>query len=621
MLALPRKLLDLMTRRDRLWLGALAFALVVAACLQLVSVASIAPFLSVAANPNVIVSNAALSYVYESFGFGSANQFLAALGGAAIVALVLANLFMGVVKWLQLWLINSLSHRISVDLLSAFLRQPYAFFLTRNSGELGASLLMEVQQVKAQVLAPLLQLLVSGTVVIALFIMLLVIEPIIATAAAVSLGGAYGVAYLAARRRLLRYGQQRQKANSQRFKLAGEAFGGIKDIKLYGREATFIRSFARPSWLMHSREMRAGVIRELPRYAMEVVTFGGILALATVLLLTRGGLETILPTLGILAFAGMRMMPKLQESFAAMAHLRGGMAALERVHTDMAASRHLLTEPCKSPATSNGQLKTLPLNEQLELYSVTFSYPGQTPPTLDALSLKIAARSTVGVVGPTGCGKTTLIDVILGLLVPDSGSLVVDGVEITDFNRRSWMNSIGYVPQHIYLTDDSVARNIAFGVPDDEIDIAAVRAAARTACIDEFITESLPAGYQTLVGDRGIRLSGGQRQRIGIARALYHNPEVLILDEATSALDTETETAVMAGVDALSGQKTILLIAHRLSTLRKCDSIVTLSHGKAHLSPQLPSKQATNPDLKLSEAGAAILVRFGLIGPVRKSLC
>lgn len=605
MLELPRKLLDLMTQRDRLWVGALAFALVVAACLQLISVASIAPFLSVAANPNVIVSNPALSYVYEIFGFTSANRFLAALGGAAIVALVLANLFMGVVKWLQLWLINSLAHRISVDLLSAYLRQPYAFFLTRNSGELGASLLTEVQHVKAQVLSPILQLLVSGTVVIALFAMLLVIEPIIASAAAASLGGAYGVIYLVARRRLMRYGRQRQKANSQRFKLAGEAFGGIKDIKLYGRENTFIRGFAGPSWFMHSREMRAGVIREVPRFAMEVVTFGGILALATGLLLTRGGLETILPTLGVLAFSGMRMMPKLQESFAAMAHLRGGMAALERVHTDMTASRHLLTKSAESRATNIAKPESIPLNEHLELNGVTFSYSRQTPPTLDALSLKISARSTVGVVGPTGCGKTTMIDVILGLLVPESGSLVVDGVEITDANRRNWMNSIGYVPQHIYLTDDTVARNIAFGVPEDEIDAAAVRAAARTACIDDFISESLPSGYQTLVGDRGIRLSGGQRQRIGIARALYHNPEVLILDEATSALDTDTETAVMAGVDALSGQKTILLIAHRLSTLRKCDTIVTLSNGKACLSPQRPLIQVSNRHLELSEAGAA----------------
>jgi len=289
------------------------------------------------------------------------------------------------------------------------------------------------------------------------------------------------------------------------------------------------------------------------------------------LMAQSGSFASALPIIALYAFAGYRLMPALQQIYGALTSLRFAGPALDALHQDLMSLQ---------PAGPNTQQPAMPLTQAITLNNIVYRYPNAATPTLKSISLSIPAKSTVGLVGTTGSGKTTTVDLILGLLDAQEGTLAIDGQPITDHNKRAWQRAIGYVPQQIYLADDSVAANIAFGIEPEQIDLAAVERAAKIANLHEFVISDLPQGYATTVGERGVRLSGGQRQRIGIARALYHNPQVLILDEATSALDNLTEQAVMEAVHNLGHEITIILIAHRLSTVRECDQIFLLEKGE-----------------------------------------
>jgi ABC-type multidrug transport system fused ATPase/permease subunit len=408
--------------------------------------------------------------------------------------------------------------------------------------------------------------------------LLVAVDPVLAGLVALVLGGAYTVIFLVLQRRLKDIGKQRLAANSARFKAVNELFGGIKDLKLLGRQETYVRAFREASHRNAKLQATASIMGQMPRYLLDTIAFGGILLIAVYMLLRGGDLSTVIPTLGLYAFAGYRLMPSLQQVFQGLASLNFGAAALDNLHSEMAAASSLSGRGDKR--LSRRRPSRLPFNHELVLDRLTFTYPGASKPSLHEVTLTIKANTTIGFIGKTGAGKTTLVDVILGLLQPDAGDIRIDGELLTEDNCRAWQANIGYVPQQIYLADDTVAKNIAFGVPDAEIDMSAVERAAALANIDRFICGEMPKGYQTLVGERGIRLSGGQRQRIGIARALYHNPPVLVFDEATSALDNETEASVMEAVHTLTGRKTILMIAHRTSTLADCDLIVELADGK-----------------------------------------
>ena len=311
----------------------------------------------------------------------------------------------------------------------------------------------------------------------------------------------------------------------------------------------------------------------MPTYVLEVVAFGGILCIVLYFLAREEGLAQLLPMLAVFVFAARRIMPALQTIFSDITTLRYNAATLDVLHADFV----------KTAGFENifGDLDVKPLlfKKSLRLQDVSFCYPGCDELIISDLSLEIQANTTIGFVGFTGSGKTTLIDIIIGMLVPRSGSIFVDGVPIDENKRVSWQRNLGYVPQHIYLSDDTVARNIAFGIPDEHIDMDRVIRAARVANIAEFIEKNLLSGYDTLIGERGVRLSGGQRQRLGIARALYHDPDVLVLDEATSALDGITEEAVMDSIRALAKRKTIIMIAHRITTVKDCDMIYLMEDG------------------------------------------
>ena len=357
------------------------------------------------------------------------------------------------------------------------------------------------------------------------------------------------------------------------------------------------RSFEAPSRELALATGNNAVVAMLPRYALEALAFGGIVLIVLYLLREQQDLQAIIPILGLYAFAGYRLMPSLQQIFHGLTNIRFNAAALDQLIADLPAAG--------STAVSTPAAPALRLRDSIRLRGVTFRYATAKETLFEGLDLEIRAATTVAFVGETGSGKTTLVDLILGLLRPGAGSIEIDGVPLTEENVRRWQANLGYVPQSIFLTDDTVTRNIAFGLPDEEIDREAVERAARAASIDRFIRTELPRGYETVVGERGVRLSGGQRQRIGIARALYQDPEVLVFDEATSSLDSLTEEAVLQAVHDLAGSKTILMIAHRLSTVRDCDRIFLLSGGEIVACGRYEDLVDSSPAFQALAAGTA----------------
>nr|WP_279303465.1 ABC transporter ATP-binding protein [Salinibacter ruber] len=571
---------DLLTSRERRNLYLLFCAVLVMAGLEVVSVGSIMPFLQVAADPASVHENAYLSWIYETFGFTDTNSFLIALGLGALTALVVSNSFIVLTTWALYRYVWGRNHSLSRRLLRSYLYRPYEYFLTHNTSELGKNILQEVKEVTNEMLQPALKGASKGMV--ALFIMgfLVFVDPIVACMAALALGTAYGIVYFIVRSHLDRTGEERVTTNTDRYQLVDEAFGGIKQVKLQGKEKAFVDQFDPPSKRYARVQAQYRVIKKAPRYILEAVAFGGIILIAVYLIAVQENIRSVIPMLGLYAFAGYRLMPALQSAFTGLASARFNVAALEKIHEDLQNRADATPQVTLNGGRDTGDAPVA-LNDRLVIDDVSFTYPGAEYPAIRELSLTIQAHTTVGFVGKTGSGKTTTIDLILGLLRPQHGIISIDGTPLRDGSTiRRWQQDIGYVPQQIYLADDTVARNIAFGVPEDEIDMDAVRDAARRAHIHDFITGELPSRWQTVVGERGVKLSGGQRQRVGIARALYHQPSVLVFDEATSALDQATEAEVMKAVYALEGDHTMLMIAHRLSTVKRADNIVMLESGR-----------------------------------------
>jgi len=575
LLTMFRQLRDLLTPYDRRR-AALVFGMIVLmALLDVVGVASIMPFMSVLAKPEVVATNALLARVYHQLGFTDPQRFLFALGIAVFVTLVTSQAVKALTTYAQFRFSLMREYSLSARLVAGYLRQPYAWFLNQHSADLGKAVLSEVSQVIYNAMMPMMVLVAQGIVAAALLALLLVVNARLALTAGVVLAVAYGLVYGLTTRLVGRLGSERLAANEARYRVVAEAFGGVKEIKIGGHEQGYVTRFEQPARRFATHQAASQVIAQMPRFALEAVAFGGMVLVALALMAGSGNLATVLPIIALYAFAGYRLMPAAQQMYASLSTMRYTVAALDKLHADVMA---LPLEP--SVAERTAVISPLLVHHDITLEHVTYRYPSAPQPALHDLSLRIPARQTVGLVGTTGSGKTTTVDLILGLLEPHTGALCVDGTPITAANRRAWQRSIGYVPQQIYLADDSVAANIAFGVPRDQIDRSAVERAARIANLHEFVTTQMPDGYDTAVGERGVRLSGGQRQRIGIARALYHQPQVLILDEATSALDNLTEQAVMEAVYNLGREVTVILIAHRLSTVRAADRIFLLRGGQ-----------------------------------------
>jgi len=569
----------LLDARERRNARIVVIVVIISALSSSLMVASIMPFLSVLADPGKIEEIGVLARLYAWGGFSTPRQFLVALGLGSIAVILVAN----VIQILRVYVVTRYAfmraHTISYRLLSRLLRQPYSYFLQQHSGDMGTVVLSESQQVVAQFFRPALELFAALATIIALVGLLLYVNPVVSMSAFAVLGLIYGGALVMSRRAVWRMGNERARANTARFRIANEALGGIRDIRLLGRERTYLDRYHAPSLKMSQALAYVTAIGQIPQYVMHAAAFAGLIVLCLVLMAGPDGqggtLAELLPTIGLLAFAGQRMLPEMSKLYQNLTQLTSSDAAVRAVYRDMTTATGNIDLPPRAPVPPLG------LKHEIVFDNVTYRYDGGGKAGLTDVSFRIAAGERIGVVGSTGAGKSTLANILLGLLDPTEGCVSVDGTEIGPDTMRRWQRSIGYVPQEIFLTDASVRENIALGVPPDQIDDAQVRRAAEIAHIHDFVTSDLDQGYDTLVGERGVRLSGGQRQRIGIARALYENADFILLDEATSALDNQTEAEVMQAIESLPGDKTIVMIAHRLTTLRNCDRILMLEQGKA----------------------------------------
>jgi ABC-type multidrug transport system fused ATPase/permease subunit len=566
-----KKLLDLLTPHERKRAVLLLGMILVMAMLDMVGVASIMPFMAVLANPDVVQNNTLLNTAYTKLGFTDPQQFMFTLGFLVFVLLIVSLAFKALTTYAQLRFTLMREYSIGKRLVEGYLNQPYSWFLGRHSADLGKNILSEVEKVIYHALVPMMNVIAQGAVSTALLVLLILIDPQLALTAGLTLSTAFVLIFNVTRGFLARIGQKQVDANQGRFTAISEAFGASKEIKVGGLEQAYIQRFSDPAHTYARHQAAAQVTGLLPRFALEAIAFGGMLLVVLYLIAQSGRFAGALPIIALYVLAGYRLMPALQQIYVAVTQLRFVGPALDSLHADLMSLQ--LPHP-------NQSHDAIPLKQDITLNGIQYRYSTALQPALKNLNLSIPAKSTVGLVGSTGSGKTTTVDLILGLLEAQQGTLMVDGLVITEQNRRAWQREIGYVPQQIYLADDTVAANIAFGVDAKDIDQEAVVRAAKIANLHGFVADELPLQYQTTVGERGVRLSGGQRQRIGIARALYHNPQVLILDEATSALDNITEKAVMEAVENLGHEITIILIAHRLSTVKACDTIFLLEKGE-----------------------------------------
>ncbi len=569
-----KNFLLLLSPAERKRAGLLLIMIIIMALLDTIGVASILPFMAVLANPGLVDSNVILNYMFQTtskFGIENNQQFLFALGVLAFALLIISLAFKTITTYALVRFVHMREYTISKRLIEGYLQHPYSWFLSQHSAELGKTILSEVHYVVLNGMKPLMELISRGMIIIALITLLIITDLKLALIAGFSLGGPFVLIFYIARKYLNRIGNERLKNNQLRFKIVSEVFGAIKEVKLGGLEQTYARSFSESAEIFAKTQASSETIGLLPRFMIEAIAFGGVLLIILYLIGQSGSFNDILPILSLFAFAGYRLMPALQLAYTSLTSLTFIVPSLNKLHDDLKKLK---------PLYETKDQRALSFNKTIALKNIYFSYPNASKTALKDINFIIPAKSTIGLVGSTGSGKTTAVDIILGLLEAQKGTLEVDGKAITSNNLRSWQRSIGYVPQHIYLSDDTIEANIAFGEKLENINQDMVCKAAKIANLHDFVTGELSEEYQTIIGERGVRLSGGQRQRIGIARALYHSPQVLILDEATSALDIQTEKAVMDAVNNLSKNLTIILIAHRLNTVKGCDMIYLLEKGQ-----------------------------------------
>ena len=568
------KLLYLLTNHERKRAVLLLLMILIMSLLDMTGVASILPFMAVLTNPSLIQTNAILNYMFEAsniFGVESNQQFIFVLGLLVLIILITSLSFKALTYYAQVRFVHMREFTIGKRLIEGYLNQPYSWFLSRHSADLGKTVLSEVQQLILDGMRPALELIAQCMVMIAIISLLIYVDLKLTLIVGLSLFGVYLIIFYFVSKLLNRYGSERLKNNQIRFTTVNEAFGAAKEVKVGGLEQTYINKFSNSAKIFAQTHAFRMVISALPRYILEAIAFGGVLLMILYLMSQTGTFNSALPIVSLYVFAGYRLMPAVQKIYESFTQLTFISPALDKLYLDLKNLK---------PGIINNTQNILPLNKTISLKNVFYSYPNSSKTTLKDISLTVPAKSTVGLIGTTGSGKTTIADIILGLLEPQKGFLEIDGKIITNKNSRSWQRSIGYVPQQIFLADDTIASNIAFGLETKDINEEAVERASKIANLHDFVMNDLNNKYQTKIGERGVRLSGGQRQRIGIARALYHNPQLLILDEATSALDNQTEKAVMDAINNLGKNITIIVIAHRLNTIKMCDKNFILEKGR-----------------------------------------
>jgi len=540
---------------------------------EVAGIASIGPFMGVVTSPNLIHDNQYLDLVYKYLEFNNDSEFLVALGSGVVLLLVTTNIFLAFMVWRLTLFVNLLSHRLSVKLLWIYLNKPYQFFLDHNTTELGKNVLFEISRGVQGAILPALLAISRIFIIILVVSLLLVINPQLVIIALLILVGSYFLIYKSLSARLLNAGNLSVTSNRDKYKFVTEALSGIKEVKLYNKQSDFVDQYSKESEVFAHCNTNSSIISQIPRYFVEAVAFSGIVFL--IIFLTQKGKDSseVIPMVSVFALAAYRLVPALQQVYHSISQIKYNLPILEILGND-------LNDETISRNSTLSNTAAIPHNKKLDLIDVSFKYQNSSNLILNNVSLSIKPNTIVGIVGLTGSGKTTLINLIMGLIEPTNGHIAVGGKVLDETNMPSWQKNIGYVPQDIFLIDDTIKNNIIFASYSDDTDADFINVvdSAKIAGISDFI-DSLPNGYDTMVGERGVRLSGGQIQRIGIARALYRSPTVIIFDEATSSLDGITEKILMETIQKIAHKKTVIMVAHRLTSVKRCDVIHLIENG------------------------------------------
>jgi ATP-binding cassette, subfamily B, bacterial PglK len=592
-----KKLAFMLTPKQRLEAIVLLALMVVGMALEMLGISLVLPALLLMTRSIGAATNPSLQAIAALLGNPTRAQIVI-WGMLALVAVyAVKTMFLAFLLWRQMRFVYGVQAEISYRLFAAYLRQPYSFHLYRNSAFLIRNATSEVQVLCHTLLTPTFNFLTEGFVLVGIAAVLLIVEPLGTIIIATSLAAVAYISHLATHAAVRGWGVARHGQEGRRIQCLQQGLGGVKDVLLLGREQDFLEQYQLHNLASARASRNHDTLHQTPRLALELLAVLGLAVFVLVKLRSGVAVDSLVPTIGLFAAAAFRIMPSANRVISASHHVQYALPVLSTLYQELSLAG-------AGVGSQQTPIEPVTLQHSIRMTGIAFTYPDASTPALSRIELTITRGTTVGFVGGSGAGKSTLVNILLGLLPPDTGHVEVDGADIAQ-HPRTWQRTVGYVPQTIFLTDDSLRRNIAFGIAADRIDEAAVRSAVSSAQLDDFVA-SLPEGLDTSVGERGVRVSGGQLQRIGIARALYHNPSVLVLDEATSSLDALTERGVMRAVGALHGRKTIIIVAHRLSTLQDCDRIFRLEGGR--LVAQGDARSMIGPLLRtenerISEAG------------------
>jgi ABC-type bacteriocin/lantibiotic exporter with double-glycine peptidase domain len=575
-----KNILDLISTKDNHNVIYVVFIAIIMSLIEAAGIVSIIPFLAVLGNPDLIFSNKLLNYFYSKailVGIQTADIFLILLGLVSFFVIIFSSLFRTYANYTMHHFTEMVRHRLETRLLEIFMVKPYSFYVNSHTAEISKTILSEVDHLITNMIRPLINLISHSFVSLAILLVLFLINSWVAICAIFILGAIYSIIYVSLKKKLYSLGKDMIITNKERFLTVSEAFGFIKEIKLYNIEKNYITRFQKASITYAKTHAKQIVINQVPKYIIEAFAYGFILLLLIALMLITGGLSQntlgdILPIVGIFTFSAYRLIPACQTIYSCLSSLRYGKPLIDSFNFEVQTN-------AVNNSNSNKEKNLSKTINCIELKNLTLWYPNSIKPALKDINIKIFNSRFIGLVGSTGSGKTSLINIILGLLRHTEGSIKVDGETISEDNPLYKIGTIGYVPQDIFLTNQTVYENIALSTPMDKINVDKVKKCAQMANIHDFVEQQLPDKYDTYVGERGIRLSGGQRQRIGIARALYSNPQILVFDEGTSALDAITEQKIMNSINSIKNNKVIIFVTHSLRTLKKCDQIYVLDQG------------------------------------------
>ena len=569
-----RELFGLLNTNQRKRLYILQVLILVMAFMEIIGIVSIIPFMALVGDLDQLQQDTFISSVYQASGIKSELRFVFLIGLGVILMLATSAILSMYTVWRLSMFANKIGVEIADQLYAYYIKKGWLFHASGSSALLTKQIATESLRVTNGILVPFMQM--NSKIVLALFMSvgIFTYDPLVAMIGLFSFAITYTIIYKFFRTRIQINGANVTEVHEKRFRLMNDGFGGIKDVLLLGRDSDYINRFHKSGQKLAYSQGTNQALAQLPRYLVELMAFGSMISLVLYLIVSHeGNLGIILPILSVYALAIFKLLPAFQQTYASIVTIRGNIAGFDAIKKD-------LTDSIKIQSLEiNNKQNSLKPKQKISLNNITFSYPNKIEPILNELNISIQVNSMVGIVGPSGSGKSTLIDILLGLIAPQKGKFTVDGETLNDQNIRSWQNTIGFVAQSIFLSEDTIAANVAFGIPQDQIDIDQVQRALKLAYLNDFV-QSLDNGIHTSVGERGIQLSGGQRQRIGIARALYHNAKVLIFDEATSSLDGVSEKMIMESINELSDLKTIIMVAHRLKTIQKCDQIFFINNGK-----------------------------------------